>query len=121
MKICLTAEDDGAVSVCVCGSSLLLKTVIASPPVSYLRFEQPQTFSGLESDTSGTIYVPDGDWRLVLDAPQGGVRGSISAPKPGNSVRVDTILGTSSSVTLTSFGECVPVDSVGQDICGKVR
>ena len=91
------------------------------PLRSLLRFERPQPFSGLEAEFTGTIYAPDGDWELVLDAPQGGVRGSISAARPGESMRMDSVLGTASSVTLASFGDCVPVDNAGQDICGKVR
>lgn len=84
----------------------------------HLRFAHPQGFPRLRSDITGTIEVPDGDWQLSLDAPYGGVKGSISTTA-GTAVRVDTVLGSSAVTTLLTFGGCMVADSLNGTDCGK--
>ena len=78
-----------------------------------------QPFPSLASDFTVTMSVPDGDWQVVLNAPMGGVRGAVTAQN-GNSMRIDKVLGSSASETLTSFGGCAAQDMVNGTDCGNV-
>ena len=71
------------------------------------------------SDFTVTMSVPDGDWQVVLNAPVGGVRGAVTAQND-NSLRIDAVLGSSASETLTSFGGCSSQDNVNGTDCGSV-
>ena len=92
--------------------------LIPSLPPS-CRFEVDQAFPSLTSDFTVTMSVPDGDWQVVLNAPVGGVRGAVTAQN-GNSMRIDAVLGSSASETLTSFGGCDTQDIVNGTDCGSV-
>ena len=83
------------------------------------RFEVNQLFPSLATDFTVTMSVPDGDWQVVLNAPMGGVRGAVTAQN-GNSMRIDKVLGSSASETLTSFGGCATQDMVNGTDCGNV-
>ena len=82
-------------------------------PVSLHRYEQPQPFTSLVSDFSVDLSVPDGDWSLVLAAPLGGVRGAISTFKTAVS-RIGSVLGSSDTISLASFGGCVEESGGGE-------
>ena len=112
-KLCLCLQVPKS---CLC---CLLSLPHAACPLCLCRFEEPQTFPSRRSDITGTINVPDGDWQLVLNAPEGGVRGSVSA-LPASVVRVDAVLGSAATVALVSFGGCTAADKMNSTDCGKV-
>ena len=59
------------------------------------------------SDFTVPVSIPDGNWSLVLNAPHGGVRGSIVTAKAGGLFRLQqAVVGSSEVTTLTTFGGC---------------
>eukprot|EP00271_Cylindrocystis_brebissonii_P006378 TRINITY_DN1913_c0_g1_i1.p1 TRINITY_DN1913_c0_g1~~TRINITY_DN1913_c0_g1_i1.p1 ORF type:complete len:1241 (+),score=218.25 TRINITY_DN1913_c0_g1_i1:529-4251(+) len=70
-----TAEERNA-------SSWNLCTVRRRTPLCW--YEDPVKISSLHEKTSVSLAVPDGDWELVLDAPYGGVTGSIQLNGAGD-------------------------------------
>ncbi|CAI5986314.1 unnamed protein product [Closterium sp. NIES-65] len=73
-------------------------------PVSLCWYEAPQPFPQGEVDSSVPLDIPDGDWVVVLNAPLGGIRGTLHAAPPGT--RRLAAVGSSSTVELASWGYC---------------
>ena len=63
------------------------------------------------------MSVPDGDWLLWLNAPYGGVEGSVLTAATGYS-RVS--VGRASTEQLTSFGGCLYEDDALNATCARV-
>ncbi|CAI5509659.1 unnamed protein product [Closterium sp. Naga37s-1] len=73
-------------------------------PVSLCWYETPQPFPQGEAHVLIPMHIPDGDWVVVLNAPFGGIRGSLHTAPPGTQ-RMAT-LGSSSTVELAAWGYC---------------
>ncbi|CAI5943913.1 unnamed protein product, partial [Closterium sp. NIES-65] len=79
-------------------------------PVSLCWYEAFQAFPRGEAELSVAVDIPDGDWVVVLNAPAGGVRGTVNAPPPGT--RRFSVVGATSTVELAAWGSCALDDGV---------
>ena len=82
------------------------------------RYEDYQPFLSLNAEYSITAKIPDGDWTLWVNAPYGGVRGSVLTSNVGIS-RLS--VGASSTVTIASFGGCLYANDAENSTCTRVR
>ncbi|CAI5990868.1 unnamed protein product [Closterium sp. NIES-64] len=72
--------------------------------------ESFQPFPRGETEVSVALDIPDGDWVVVLNAPAGGIRGTVHAPPPGTQRLV--AVGAASTVELSTWGSCALKDDV---------
>ncbi|CAI5516020.1 unnamed protein product, partial [Closterium sp. Naga37s-1] len=79
-------------------------------PVSLCWYETFQPFPLGTADVSVALDIPDGDWVMVLNAPAGGIRGTVHAPPPGTQ-RI-SIVGAASTLELAAWGYCEHDDDV---------
>ncbi|CAI7854826.1 unnamed protein product [Closterium sp. NIES-54] len=79
-------------------------------PVSLCWYETFQPFPRGETETSVALDIPDGDWVVVLNAPAGGIRGTMHAPPPGT--RHLSVVGAASTLELVAWGSCALEDDV---------
>ncbi|CAI7792460.1 unnamed protein product [Closterium sp. NIES-53] len=79
-------------------------------PVSLCWYETFQPFPLGTADVSVALDIPDGDWVVVLNAPGGGIRGTVHAPPPGTQ-RIN-IVGAASTLELAAWGYCEHDDDV---------
>ncbi|CAI5497360.1 unnamed protein product, partial [Closterium sp. Naga37s-1] len=79
----------------------------------------PQRFPQGEADFSVPMDVPDGDWVVVLNAPFGGIRGTLHAAPPGT--RRMATLGLSSTVELAAWGYCAHAHDDAEEDGGQIR
>ncbi|CAI5516638.1 unnamed protein product [Closterium sp. Naga37s-1] len=79
-------------------------------PVSLCWYESFQPFPRGETEVSVAVDIPDGDWVVVLNAPAGGIRGTVHAPPPGT--RRFSVVGAASTVELAAWGYCALDDGV---------
>ena len=63
------------------------------------------------------LEVPDGDWEVWLNAPQGGVQGAVVTSTLAFS---QLAVGSATTKTLTSFGGCKYEDDVDNATCARV-
>ncbi|CAI5951938.1 unnamed protein product, partial [Closterium sp. NIES-64] len=68
------------------------------------RYETFQPFPRGETETTVALDIPDGDWVVVLNAPAGGIRGTVHAPPPGT--RRFSVVGAASTIELAAWGYC---------------
>ncbi|CAI5983990.1 unnamed protein product [Closterium sp. NIES-65] len=73
-------------------------------PVSLCWYETFQPFPRGETETTVALDIPDGDWVVVLNAPAGGIRGTVHAPPPGT--RRFSVVGAASTIELAAWGYC---------------
>ncbi|CAI5468681.1 unnamed protein product [Closterium sp. Yama58-4] len=73
-------------------------------PVSLCWYEAFQPFPRGEAETSVALDIPDGDWVVVLNAPAGGIRGTVHVAPPGT--RRLSVVGAASTIELASWGSC---------------
>ncbi|CAI5951937.1 unnamed protein product [Closterium sp. NIES-64] len=73
-------------------------------------YESFQPFPRGESEVSVAVDIPDGDWVVVLNAPAGGIRGTVHAPPPGTQ-RL-SVVGAASTIELAAWGYCAVDDGV---------
>ncbi|CAI5484993.1 unnamed protein product [Closterium sp. Yama58-4] len=86
------AVDDSSWNLCMVG------------PVSLCWYETYQPFPRGDTEVSVAVDIPDGDWVVVLNAPAGGIRGTVHAPPPGTQ-RL-SVVGAASTVQLVAWGSC---------------
>ncbi|CAI5516639.1 unnamed protein product [Closterium sp. Naga37s-1] len=79
-------------------------------PVSLCWYESFQPFPRGESEVSVAVDIPDGDWVVVLNAPAGGIRGTVHAPPPGT--QRFSVVGAASTIELAAWGYCALDDGV---------
>ncbi|GJP56723.1 hypothetical protein CLOM_g15776 [Closterium sp. NIES-68] len=77
-------------------------------PVSLCWYESLQPFPRGEADLSIPMDIPDGEWTVVLNAPAGGIRGTVHAPPPGT--RRFSVIGSANTVELAAWGYCAHDD-----------
>ena len=91
---------------------------VLRPTLHHARYDSDQPFSSLMEDLTVSLSIPDGDWALVLNAPNGGVRGSVAAAS-ADTVRVNVVIGSSSVMPLVQVGGCA---KEGEGLsCAQVR
>ncbi|CAI5459978.1 unnamed protein product [Closterium sp. Yama58-4] len=73
-------------------------------PVSLCWYEAFQPFPRGEAETSVALDIPDGDWVVLLNAPAGGIRGTVHVAPPGT--RRLSVVGAASTIELASWGSC---------------
>ncbi|CAI5983997.1 unnamed protein product, partial [Closterium sp. NIES-65] len=79
-------------------------------PVSLCWYESFQPFPRGDAEVSVAVDIPDGDWVVVLNAPAGGIRGTVHAPPPGT--RRFSVVGAASTIELAAWGYCTHDDDV---------
>ncbi|CAI7792479.1 unnamed protein product [Closterium sp. NIES-53] len=79
-------------------------------PVSLCWYESFQQFPRGNAEVSVTLDIPDGDWVVVLNAPAGGIRGTVHAPPPGT--RRLSVIGAASTIELVAWGSCALEDGL---------
>ncbi|CAI5462639.1 unnamed protein product, partial [Closterium sp. Yama58-4] len=79
-------------------------------PISLCWYESFQPFPRGDAEVSVAVDIPDGDWVVVLNAPAGGIRGTVHAPPPGT--RRFSVVGAASTVELAAWGYCAHDDDV---------
>ena len=81
------------------------------------RYDDFQPFDESSTDFTVSMSVPDGNWLLWLNAPYGGVEGSVLTAATGYS-RVS--VGRASTDQLVSFGGCLYEDDAQNATCARV-
>ncbi|CAI5951945.1 unnamed protein product [Closterium sp. NIES-64] len=92
------AEDESSWNLCMVN------------PVSLCWYESFQPFPRGDAEVSVAVDIPDGDWVVVLNAPTGGIRGTVHAPPPGT--RRFSVVGAASTIELAAWGYCTHDDDV---------
>ncbi|CAI5990860.1 unnamed protein product [Closterium sp. NIES-64] len=73
-------------------------------------YEEFQPFPVGDTEVSVALDIPDGDWVVVLNAPAGGIRGTVHAPPPGT--RRFSVVGATTTLELAAWGYCEHDDDV---------
>ncbi|CAI5462638.1 unnamed protein product [Closterium sp. Yama58-4] len=79
-------------------------------PISLCWYESFQPFPRGDVEVAVPLDIPDGDWVVVLNAPAGGIRGTVHAPPPGTQ-RL-SVVGAASTIELAAWGSCALEDDV---------
>lgn len=89
------------------------------------RYPEDQPFPSVEGSFTKQFQVVDADWTVVINAPSGGVKGAVVAPRPlvgkNTSQAYDIVPAMHDLESLAIWGNCRDAKTSSFAVCREVR